>query len=123
MNYSRQRQVITEALEDNVVHPTAEYLYGILKQTEPNLSLATLYRNLNKMADAGMIKKIEGLDGKAHYDHNTHEHYHFICSKCGRVVDINSNIASNLAHEAESETGCKIESYDIILKGICQDCR
>lgn len=61
MNYSRQREVILQTLKDNVVHPTAEYLYAILKEKEPNMSLATLYRNLNQLADNGIIKKIDGL--------------------------------------------------------------
>lgn len=62
MNYSRQREVILQTLKDNVVHPTAEYLYAILKEKEPNMSLATLYRNLNQLADNGIIKKIDGLE-------------------------------------------------------------
>lgn len=47
MNYSRQREIILNTLKENVVHPTAEYLYGVLHEKEPNISLATLYRNLN----------------------------------------------------------------------------
>ena len=43
MNYSRQREIILETLKENVVHPTAEYLYGILQEKAPNISLATLY--------------------------------------------------------------------------------
>ena len=57
MNYSRQREVILNTLKSNVVHPTAEYLYSVLKETEPNISLATLYRNLNQLAENGIIKK------------------------------------------------------------------
>ena len=57
MNYSRQREVILETLKENVVHPTAEYLYSILKEKEPNISLATLYRNLNQLAENDIIKK------------------------------------------------------------------
>jgi Fur family peroxide stress response transcriptional regulator len=123
MNYSRQRQIITKTLQQNVVHPTAEYLYNILKKDEPKLSLATLYRNLNQLADAGMIKKIEGLDGCAHFDHNIHEHYHFICNKCGKVFDVSSQVAPNLVQKTENQTGFKIENCDIIFQGICKDCR
>ena len=82
MNYSRQREIILETLKKNVVHPTAEYLYGILQEKAPNISLATLYRNLNQLAENGIIKKIDGLEAPSHFDHNTHEHFHFICDKC-----------------------------------------
>ncbi len=122
MNYSRQREVILNTLKSNVVHPTAEYLYSVLKETEPNISLATLYRNLNQLAENGIIKKIDGLDTSSHFDHNTHEHYHFICEKCGRVFDVSSDIAPNLVKKTEDETGFLINKYDIVFSGTCKDC-
>ena len=57
MNYSRQREIILETLTENVVHPTAEYLHEKVKEKDPKISLATLYRNLNKLAENGIIKK------------------------------------------------------------------
>ena len=96
MNYSRQREVILDTLKSNVVHPTAEYLYAVLKEKEPNISLATLYRNLNQLADNGVIKKIDGLETSSHFDHNIHEHYHMICDKCRRVLDVSSEVAPDI---------------------------
>lgn len=122
MNYSRQREVILDTLKSNVVHPTAEYLYYILKSKEPNISLATLYRNLNQLAESGLIKKIDGLDASCHYDHNTHKHYHFICDKCKRVFDVSCNVAPDIVQKTEDETGFIIKKHDIIFNGICRDC-
>ena len=122
MNYSRQREIILETLQANVVHPTAEYLYAILKAKAPNISLATLYRNLNQLADNGVIKKIDGLVAPSHYDHNTHEHYHFICDECKRVFDVSSDVAPDIVRKAEEETGFIIKKHDIIFNGICRDC-
>src|SRR5574344_2692030 len=123
MNYSRQRELILETLKENVVHPTAEYLYGKVHKKDNNISLATLYRNLNKLADEGIIKKIDGLELSSHYDHNTFEHYHFICEKCGKVFDIPSNIAKDLVKNTQQATGFYIKSYDIVFHGICKDCK
>lgn len=122
MNYSRQREIILETLQANVVHPTAEYLYAILKAKAPNISLATLYRNLNQLADNGVIKKIDGLEAPSHYDHNTREHYHFICDECKRVFDVSSDVAPDIVRKAEEETGFIIKKHDIIFNGICRDC-
>ena len=122
MNYSRQREVILQTLKDNVVHPTAEYLYAILKEKEPNMSLATLYRNLNQLADNKIIKKIDGLESSSHYDHNTHEHYHFLCEECGRVFDVSSDIAPDIVKNIENETGFVVKGYDIAIHGTCKDC-
>lgn len=123
MNYSKQRELIFNALKENVVHPTAEYLYEILKENNPNLSLGTVYRNLNQLAENGTIKKIEGLENSSHFDHNTHEHFHFICDKCKRVFDISVNIAPDIASKTEKETGFTVKGYDIAIHGICNECK
>ena len=122
MNYSRQREIILDTLKENVVHPTAEYLYSILKIKEPNISLATLYRNLNQLADKGVIKKIDGLEAPSHFDHNTHEHYHFICDECKRVFDVSSDVAPNIVQKTEAETEFIVKKHDIIFNGICKNC-
>ena len=122
MNYSKQREEIYEILKENVVHPSAEYIYDILKKANSNSSLATVYRNLNKRASSGRIKKIEGLEEKAHFDHNTYEHYHFICQKCGRIFDIDKEVAPEVVIRAQEKTGFIINSYDIVFHGICREC-
>ncbi len=122
MNYSRQREQIYEALANNIVHPSAEYIYDILKEANSNISLATVYRNLNKMAHSGRIKKIQGLEDRAHFDHNTFEHYHFICKKCGKIYDIPCEVAPEIIKKTEKSTGFKIESHDIVFSGVCREC-
>lgn len=123
MNYSKQREMVLQALRENVVHPTAEYIYDIMSKTDNSVSLATLYRNLNQLSESGVIKKIEGLDNSAHYDHNTHEHYHCICTKCGKVYDIPADVAPNLVKNTEDMTGFIIQSHDVIFHGLCKDCK
>lgn len=123
MNYSKQRELILNTLKENVVHPTAEYLYGKIKEKDPKISLATLYRNLNQLSDNGIIKKIDGLEPSSHFDHNTHEHYHFICEKCKRVFDISADIAPDLIKKTENSTGFEIQSHDIVFTGLCKECK
>ena len=123
MNYSRQREIILETLKNNAVHPTAEYLYSILEKEQGNTSLATLYRNLNLLAAHGIIKKIDGLEPSSHFDHNTHEHYHFICDKCKKVFDVSADVAPELPLKAGSELGADITSCDVIFHGICKNCK
>ena len=123
MNYSKQREVVLDALTQNVIHPTAENLYAIIQKDYPEVSKATLYRNLSQLADAGIIKKIDGLESSAHYDHNTHLHYHFICEKCGRVYDVSSNVASDVVCKTEKETGFKITNHELVFRGLCKDCQ
>ena len=123
MKYSRQRELILKTLKENCIHPTAEQLYELIRREEPTVSLATVYRNLNLLAENGIVKKIEGLDGTAHFDHQTFDHYHFICTKCNRVFDIPCDIAPDLAQDVESRTWFRIASYDVSFRGTCKSCQ
>lgn len=123
MNYSKQRELILSTLRANAVHPTAEFIHGVLKKKNPNISLATVYRNLNQLAALGTIKKIEGLEQSVHYDHNTHEHYHFICDKCKKVFDIGAEVAPDIELKILAQTGFKILGHEITFHGLCAECR
>jgi len=123
MNYSKQREKILQALTNNQIHPTAEYLLEQLKKENSDIGYTTLYRNLNKLSENGRIKKIEGLEAAAHYDHNTCEHYHFMCEKCKRVFDVPKEVAPDLVKNTRQATGFEITSYDIVFNGICNDCK
>ena len=123
MNYSKQREIIFDALKQNVIHPTAESLYEIIKKSYPEISKATLYRNLSQLAELGIIKKIEGLETSAHFDHNTHLHYHFICVECGKVFDVSSGVALDVVNKTENETGFKITNHELVFHGLCNNCK
>src|SRR5574344_2093676 len=123
MRYSKQREIIKIGLLKFCIHPTAEELYMKLKPDNLNLSLSTVYRNLKQLADAGEIKRIEGLSEQTHYDHNTSEHFHIICEKCKKVFDLPAEMADSLKRVLENQNDFEIQSYDIIVKCICQDCK
>lgn len=122
MRFSQQRENIKKGLEKFCVHPTAEQLYFELKPNNQNLSLATVYRNLNYLALRGEIKKIEGLSGQVHYDHNKSEHYHMICIDCGKVEDLFFE-PEKLKQVLDKQNQFEIISYDIIVKGLCNSCK
>ena len=121
MNYSKQRQLILNTLNEYTVHPSAEQLYIKVHEKDKNISKGTLYRNLNQLADNGMIKKIDGLGTTAHFDHNTHEHYHFICTKCNKIYDIEKE--DIIIPTIKNNNEFLIISSDIIFKGICKECK
>lgn len=122
MNYSKQREIILETLKENVVHPSADYVYGVIKEKLPHISLATVYRNLNKLSEKGTIKKIEGLDSCDHFDHNTREHYHFLCEKCNKIFDVPSDIAPDIKNKVQRELGHSVIQHEITFRGVCAEC-
>lgn len=119
--YSRQREVILQALQNSDQHPTADMLYGWLKPEHPSLSLGTVYRNLNQMAEDGVINRMAFPVER--YDAWIEPHSHFRCSKCGGVYDMPKlPYDAQLNRKAEELSGHQVERYELIFGGICLHC-
>lgn len=123
MNYSRQRELILKVLKEACTHPTADEIYSALKKDLPNISLATVYRNLNQLVLNGEIKKIENLETCAHFDHNIHKHHHFICIKCNKIYDIPQEVSQDIEKKVSSLTGLQVTGHNISFQGICNACQ
>ena len=115
-----QRQLIHNAVRELDIHATAEQVYEYVVALHPSISKATVYRNLSQMADVGELLRIGSFYGQTHYDHNCHEHHHFVCEECRRVVDVEYDFSSALA-EVGAIAGFDISS--ISLGGRCVECR
>ena len=88
LKYSRQREVIKDFLCTRKDHPTADVVYMNVRQKYPNISLGTVYRNLTLLSEIGEIRRLRVGDGVDHFDADTSLHHHFICSHCGRIIDL-----------------------------------
>ena len=87
--HSRQREAIYNYLILTREHPSAEVVYEFVRKEFPNISLGTVYRNLSFLVDNGQAVKVPCSDGTVHFDGNLMPHYHFECTKCGRIFDLN----------------------------------
>ena len=101
LKYSRQRQIIKDFLITRKDHPTADTVYMNVRNEHPNISLGTVYRNLSLLADLGEIQRLRFGDGVDHYDADTSEHYHFICTKCGSIIDLKTDNLDHIMDIAE----------------------
>ena len=88
LKYSRQREAIKEFMMSRKDHPTADSVYMHIRDEYPNISLGTVYRNLQLLTELGELQKIRVGDGLDHFDADTSLHYHFYCNSCGAVIDI-----------------------------------
>ncbi len=117
--YSKQREAIYRALQERRDHPTAETLYLSLKQAQPTLSLATVYRNLNQLEHSGHILRLSfDVD---RYDGNVAPHPHFFCTCCRNLADLNLPINDTL-DEMVSKMGYHVARHDLIFRGTCFSC-
>ena len=122
---SRQRERILGILRNTDSHPTASWVYDQLKQDFTNLSMGTVYRNINILIDQNLIQKIEAGSSFDRFDANVDQHYHFICEDCGAIDDLPLNGLSELMklNEKISEmTNYQAEKHRLDFYGICPSC-
>ena len=120
--YSRQREMIYRAVAESKEHPTAEMVYQWLKPVNPTLSLGTVYRNLNLLAEEGILIRMPFPVER--YDACTEPHSHLRCDSCGRVVDLNLDYDAALdAAVGKSAPELVIRCHDTVFYGLCAECR
>jgi len=117
-----QRQLILDALKKLNIHATAEQVYDYVVTEHPSISKATVYRNLNYMVESDELLNIGSFHGATHYDHNCHEHHHFICDCCERVFDVN-NYLPDIRGQLADMDGFEIRGYTLNFNGLCRDCK
>lgn len=122
-NYSKQREAILTFLRTRKDHPTAEVIYENLRSQLPNISMGTVYRNLDLLAKKGTIIQVEGNDSLMHYDADTSIHHHFVCKNCGCIQDIYFDSSALLENDAVKKTDNEIFSHAIYFYGLCHDCK
>ena len=120
---SRQRERIHELLKSTETHPTADWVYDQLKGEFPNLSMGTVYRNLNILIEQGLVKKIDFGSTFDRFDANTGPHYHFICERCGAIIDLGLPVDTSLNERVNNETPYNAHKHRIEFFGLCDQCR
>lgn len=120
--YSRKREAILEAIRSCPSHPTAEWIYKELKPRFPDLSLATVYRNLNEFVSSGEIASIGVIDSKERYDKTTTPHSHFICSQCGAIYDVFTDEEPDFNTFVKDFELGSVTHCELTLRGICRKC-
>jgi len=125
---TKQRAVILAELSRVTSHPTADQLYAMVRRRLPRISMGTVYRNLELLADEGAIQKLEGAGKQKHFDGNAKSHYHVRCLDCGKIADLrtvqNLPLAEVVVENAARElNGFEILGHRLELVGLCPRCK
>lgn len=122
VKYSRQRESIKAYLAATNEHPTADMVYMNVKRLHPNISLGTVYRNLNFLVSQKEAAKLTFGDGLEHYDGNMKPHYHFVCQSCKRVSDLWMPPLEHINVLAGAGFDGMVEGHSVIFYGKCAGC-
>jgi len=122
LKHSKQREMIKDFLMSRHDHPTADVVYMNVRQQNPNISLGTVYRNLTLLADLGEIQRLRLGDGVDHFDADTSTHYHFVCSDCGSVIDLQMDSIDTITDVAAKNFDGSINGHVTYFYGSCGHC-
>ena len=117
-----QRAVILEELRKVTSHPTAVELYEMVRRRLPKISLGTVYRNLDLLAEMGTIRKVSLGGAEARFDGDTDRHEHIRCIRCGRLDDV-AGVAVELPDgETDKMGGYTVIGHRLEFVGVCPEC-
>lgn len=117
MRFSKQREAVYSVLYNTDTHPDVSWIYAKAREIIPNISLGTVYRNLNELIELGKVKRVSAEGAAERFDAKVHEHAHLVCPHCGKISDLNASEV-NLQHNVQG-----VSRAEITLYGICDDCR
>jgi Fur family transcriptional regulator, ferric uptake regulator len=125
---TRPRKIIADRLIELALKGedfTTDDLWQELRQSEPRIGRATVFRSVEKLVDLGLLNRIEFADGSHHYRvcGGTHHHHHLTCTQCHRVVEVDLCLPQDELTEIGNQTKFEIEGHSLALFGRCEDCR
>lgn len=120
---TNQRRAILDALKQQGNHPTADEVYKIVRRRLPRISLGTIYRNLEIMADEGLVQKFKIGQGPFYYDSELKEHYHIRCLKCEKIDDVMFSLREDLDRTASLKSHYQVLGHSIQFHGYCPGCK
>ena len=119
---TKQRREVFEAVVSRCNHPSADDIYLDVRQRDDKISRGTVYRNLKVLSDNDEIMYVRA-PGSDRYDNRLDNHYHLICSMCGKVIDAPIDYIDENDFYVEKNTGFKIKRHRTIFEGICPECQ
>ncbi len=113
--------MVWQAIKDDKSHPTADQVYDRVRRKLPNISLGTVYRNLQKLVALKRLQVLM-LGRSQHFDPLVQRHQHFICEVCERVFDVIVESHRDIRPAKLPEEGFTVTSHHLAFYGTCKGC-
>jgi Fur family ferric uptake transcriptional regulator len=122
-----QRQIILDIIENcQEKHLSAEEIHDMVKKSNPDIGLATVYRTMLLFNEIGIVHKLDLDDGLGRYELNrqksNHRHHHLICTSCNAVMEVEEDLLESLEQQILNEHGFIVKDHRVKLYGLCSSC-
>ena len=119
----RKRDAILQCVRSTATHPSADWVFEHVRSDVPDISLATVYRNLALFKDQGLIASLGTVKGVERFDGNTAPHVHFVCTGCGAIIDLPGiQVPEELNQAAAMNSGGEVTGCQLTFTGVCGQC-
>lgn len=123
LRLTNQRRIILEELRKVASHPSADWIYRVVKRKIPHISFATVYRNLKVLKELGLILELNYGKEMSRFDGNPINHYHLVCKICNRIYDYEGKPTIGLEGKVSDELGFEVEGHRLEFYGVCKECK
>lgn len=120
---TRQRRIILEELAKVKTHPRADALFHMVRKRLPAISMGTVYRNLNLLKEEGKVLELTCGKYSSHYDADIRNHYHFFCTNCKQIFDLDEPLLADLDKAISRRSGMVVRYHRIHFYGYCRTCK
>ncbi len=122
--YSKKREAVLNAINGTTIHPSAEWVYEQLRPDYPGISLGMVYRNIARFKEEGRVISVGVVNGEERIDGRTAPHAHFICTRCGAVLELcEPETGGKLIDAVHRELDAQVDHWNLVFYGICKNCR
>jgi Fur family ferric uptake transcriptional regulator len=119
-----QRRLLLTVIQDAEKHLDAKELYRRASEKDPNISLATVYRNLRVFEKQGLINERHLGQARCYYEmKRLGEHQHLVCEACGQVIEFESPLIRKLVAEVQRKNNFSVTKVELYLEGHCHKCK
>lgn len=125
-----QRNMVYDVLcENKNKHLSTEEVYELIKNINPKIGIATIYRTLQLFEEIGLVYKHNFDDGCSRYEilsengNEVHQHHHLVCKNCGKIIEVKEDLMNSLEEIIEKQYNFEILNHEVKFTGICSQCR
>lgn len=123
LGITKQRQAVLQVIQDSEEHLTANEVFDKARKIQPGISFATVYNSLRFLKEQGMIGEVRFGSDAARFDRTLNRHDHAICNECGKLIDLDLPIPDEILKKGERLSKFKADSIEVVLRGLCPDCK